>query len=199
MHISDRDFSYLHIVFSVCASPSVVFLYCSPFILTLCGSRRIRNRAVVDGYWLWGEVCANPQRIKRTKQWLNTVMQLTAAYKEKAFEMGFCQTLLFTRLNKPLTFSCYWAELSFFIYTNVLVFVCVCLSSGIAPNITAGPSDSTVIDGMSIILHCETSGAPRPAITWQKGVCYTYAPSHLGIMVFVIYYTWDRSLLWLNK
>ncbi|KAI2666017.1 Protein sidekick-2 [Labeo rohita] len=38
----------------------------------------------------------------------------------------------------------------------------------IAPNITAGPSDSAVIDGMSIILHCETSGAPRPAITWQK-------------------------------
>ncbi|KAJ8363132.1 hypothetical protein SKAU_G00119630 [Synaphobranchus kaupii] len=36
-------------------------------------------------------------------------------------------------------------------------------------NITAGPSDSTVIDGMSVILHCETSGAPRPAITWQKG------------------------------
>lgn len=41
--------------------------------------------------------------------------------------------------------------------------------TGIAPNITAGPSDSTVIDGMSVILHCETSGAPRPAITWQKG------------------------------
>lgn len=26
-----------------------------------------------------------------------------------------------------------------------------------------------MIDGMSVILHCETSGAPRPAITWQKG------------------------------
>ncbi|GAA6069167.1 protein sidekick-2 isoform X1, partial [Tachysurus ichikawai] len=39
----------------------------------------------------------------------------------------------------------------------------------IAPNITAGPSDSTVIDGMSVIFHCETAGAPRPAITWQKG------------------------------
>ncbi len=48
---------------------------------------------------------------------------------------------------------------------------CSCCASltGIAPNITAGPSDSTVIDGMSVILHCETSGAPRPAITWQKG------------------------------
>lgn len=41
--------------------------------------------------------------------------------------------------------------------------------SGIAPNITAGPTDGSVIDGTSVILHCETSGAPRPAITWQKG------------------------------
>lgn len=43
------------------------------------------------------------------------------------------------------------------------------LSAGIAPNITRGPLDSTVIDGMSVVLACETSGAPRPAITWQKG------------------------------
>lgn len=42
-------------------------------------------------------------------------------------------------------------------------------SAGIAPNITRGPLDSTVIDGMSVVLACETSGAPRPAITWQKG------------------------------
>lgn len=41
--------------------------------------------------------------------------------------------------------------------------------AGIAPNITRGPLDSTVIDGMSVVLACETSGAPRPAITWQKG------------------------------
>ncbi|XP_064439713.1 protein sidekick-2 isoform X1 [Mirounga angustirostris] len=41
--------------------------------------------------------------------------------------------------------------------------------TSIAPNITRGPSDSTVIDGMSVVLACETSGAPRPAITWQKG------------------------------
>ncbi|XP_069511212.1 protein sidekick-2 isoform X2 [Ambystoma mexicanum] len=41
--------------------------------------------------------------------------------------------------------------------------------TSIAPNITRGPLDSTVIDGMSVVLHCETSGAPRPAITWQKG------------------------------
>uniref|UniRef100_A0A8D2J624 Sidekick cell adhesion molecule 2 n=1 Tax=Varanus komodoensis TaxID=61221 RepID=A0A8D2J624_VARKO len=41
--------------------------------------------------------------------------------------------------------------------------------TSIAPNITKGPLDSTVIDGMAVVLSCETSGAPRPAITWQKG------------------------------
>nr|XP_033817053.1 protein sidekick-2 isoform X2 [Geotrypetes seraphini] len=41
--------------------------------------------------------------------------------------------------------------------------------TSIAPNITKGPSDSTAIDGMAVVLSCETSGAPRPAITWQKG------------------------------
>ncbi|XP_055994092.1 protein sidekick-2 [Sorex fumeus] len=41
--------------------------------------------------------------------------------------------------------------------------------TSIAPNITRGPLDSTVIDGVSVVLACETSGAPRPAITWQKG------------------------------
>ncbi|KAM9296045.1 protein sidekick-2 [Gastrophryne carolinensis] len=41
--------------------------------------------------------------------------------------------------------------------------------TSIAPNITKGPLDSTVIDGASLVLQCETLGAPRPAITWQKG------------------------------
>ncbi|XP_044155181.1 protein sidekick-2 isoform X1 [Bufo gargarizans] len=41
--------------------------------------------------------------------------------------------------------------------------------TSIAPNITKGPLDSTVIDGTALVLPCETSGAPRPAITWQKG------------------------------
>ncbi|XP_025892646.1 protein sidekick-2 [Nothoprocta perdicaria] len=41
--------------------------------------------------------------------------------------------------------------------------------TSIAPNITKGPQDSTVIDGMSVVLNCETAGAPRPAIAWQKG------------------------------
>lgn len=35
-----------------------------------------------------------------------------------------------------------------------------------------------MIDGMSVILHCETSGAPRPAITWQKGHHPPPRPTH---------------------
>uniref|UniRef100_A0A671RAK0 Protein sidekick-2-like n=1 Tax=Sinocyclocheilus anshuiensis TaxID=1608454 RepID=A0A671RAK0_9TELE len=60
-------------------------------------------------------------------------------------------------------FQCFARNLAGEIQTNTYLAV-----TSIAPNITAGPSDSAVIDGMSIILHCETSGAPRPAITWQK-------------------------------
>uniref|UniRef100_A0A8C7L7Y8 Sidekick cell adhesion molecule 2 n=1 Tax=Oncorhynchus kisutch TaxID=8019 RepID=A0A8C7L7Y8_ONCKI len=61
-------------------------------------------------------------------------------------------------------FQCFARNLAGEVQTNTYLAV-----TSIAPNITAGPSDSTVIDGMSVILHCETSGAPRPAITWQKG------------------------------
>ncbi|XP_042249381.1 protein sidekick-2 isoform X4 [Thunnus thynnus] len=61
-------------------------------------------------------------------------------------------------------FQCFARNLAGEIQTNTYLAV-----TSIAPNITAGPADSAVIDGMSVILHCETSGAPRPAITWQKG------------------------------
>uniref|UniRef100_A0A671KSZ1 Sidekick cell adhesion molecule 2b n=1 Tax=Sinocyclocheilus anshuiensis TaxID=1608454 RepID=A0A671KSZ1_9TELE len=61
-------------------------------------------------------------------------------------------------------FQCFARSQAGEVQTNTYLAV-----TSIAPNITAGPSDSTVIDGMSVILHCETSGAPRPAITWQKG------------------------------
>ncbi|KAL7860443.1 hypothetical protein AOLI_G00167920 [Acnodon oligacanthus] len=61
-------------------------------------------------------------------------------------------------------FQCFARNLAGEIQTNTYLAV-----TSIAPNITAGPTDSAVIDGMSVILHCETSGAPRPAITWQKG------------------------------
>uniref|UniRef100_A0A8C5N9E1 Sidekick cell adhesion molecule 2b n=1 Tax=Gouania willdenowi TaxID=441366 RepID=A0A8C5N9E1_GOUWI len=61
-------------------------------------------------------------------------------------------------------FQCFARNFAGEVQTNTYLAV-----TSIAPNITAGPSDSTVIDGMSVILHCETSGAPRPAITWQKG------------------------------
>uniref|UniRef100_H3CYJ4 Sidekick cell adhesion molecule 2 n=1 Tax=Tetraodon nigroviridis TaxID=99883 RepID=H3CYJ4_TETNG len=62
-------------------------------------------------------------------------------------------------------FQCFARNLAGEIQTNTYLAV-----TSIAPNITAGPADSAVIDGTSVILHCETSGAPRPAITWQKGV-----------------------------
>ncbi|XP_058510217.1 protein sidekick-2 isoform X1 [Solea solea] len=61
-------------------------------------------------------------------------------------------------------FQCFARNLAGEIQTNTYLAV-----TSIAPNITTGPSDSAVIDSMSVILHCETSGAPRPAITWQKG------------------------------
>ncbi|KAJ7989955.1 hypothetical protein DPEC_G00309840 [Dallia pectoralis] len=61
-------------------------------------------------------------------------------------------------------FQCFARNLAGEIQTNTYLAV-----TSIAPNITVGPIDSAVIDGMSVILHCETSGAPRPAITWQKG------------------------------
>ncbi|XP_029944460.1 protein sidekick-2 isoform X1 [Salarias fasciatus] len=61
-------------------------------------------------------------------------------------------------------FQCFARNLAGEIQTNTYLAV-----TSIAPNITAGPADSAVIDSMSVILHCETSGAPRPAITWQKG------------------------------
>ncbi|MGH0121573.1 UNVERIFIED_CONTAM: hypothetical protein FKN15_040700 [Acipenser sinensis] len=61
-------------------------------------------------------------------------------------------------------FQCFASNQAGELQTNTYLAV-----TSISPNITAGPADSTVIDGMSVILHCETSGAPRPAITWQKG------------------------------
>ncbi|XP_046708916.1 protein sidekick-2-like isoform X2 [Silurus meridionalis] len=61
-------------------------------------------------------------------------------------------------------FQCFAHNAAGEVQTNTYLAV-----TSIAPNITEGPLDSTVIDGMSVILHCETAGAPRPAITWQKG------------------------------
>ncbi|XP_026997071.1 protein sidekick-2 isoform X1 [Tachysurus fulvidraco] len=66
--------------------------------------------------------------------------------------------------NDTGMFQCFGRNLAGEIQTNTYLAV-----TSIAPNITAGPTDRSVIDGTSVILHCETSGAPRPAITWQKG------------------------------
>ncbi|KAL0608158.1 Protein sidekick-1, partial [Plecturocebus cupreus] len=38
----------------------------------------------------------------------------------------------------------------------------------IAPVFTQWPADTTVTDGMTAILRCEVSGAPKPAITWKR-------------------------------
>lgn len=77
-----------------------------------------------------------------------------------------------------------WFCLRVCVCVRLFLRACVCgwplPLTGIAPNITAGPSDSAVIDGMSVILHCETSGAPRPAITWQKGAWANIATFWVG-------------------
>lgn len=41
--------------------------------------------------------------------------------------------------------------------------------SGVAPTFTSPPSDQTVTDGNTALFTCQTSGAPKPAITWRKG------------------------------
>ncbi|XP_070951518.1 protein sidekick-1 isoform X3 [Macaca nemestrina] len=40
--------------------------------------------------------------------------------------------------------------------------------TNIAPVFTQRPADTTVTDGMTAILRCEVSGAPKPAITWKR-------------------------------
>ncbi|PNI35199.1 SDK1 isoform 4 [Pan troglodytes] len=40
--------------------------------------------------------------------------------------------------------------------------------TNIAPVFTQRPVDTTVTDGMTAILRCEVSGAPKPAITWKR-------------------------------
>lgn len=39
----------------------------------------------------------------------------------------------------------------------------------VAPAFTQLPVDTTVTDGMTAVLRCEVSGAPRPAIVWSRG------------------------------
>ncbi|KAK2492530.1 hypothetical protein MC885_003332 [Smutsia gigantea] len=41
--------------------------------------------------------------------------------------------------------------------------------TNVAPAFTQLPVDTTVTDGMTAILRCEVSGAPKPAITWKRG------------------------------
>uniref|UniRef100_F6PJU3 Sidekick cell adhesion molecule 1 n=1 Tax=Equus caballus TaxID=9796 RepID=F6PJU3_HORSE len=41
--------------------------------------------------------------------------------------------------------------------------------TNVAPAFTQLPVDTTVTDGMTAILKCEVSGAPKPAIMWKRG------------------------------
>uniref|UniRef100_A0A8C3XAQ0 Sidekick cell adhesion molecule 1 n=1 Tax=Catagonus wagneri TaxID=51154 RepID=A0A8C3XAQ0_9CETA len=41
--------------------------------------------------------------------------------------------------------------------------------TNVAPAFTQPPGDTTVTDGMTAVLRCQVSGAPRPAITWRRG------------------------------
>ncbi|OBS57850.1 hypothetical protein A6R68_11028 [Neotoma lepida] len=41
--------------------------------------------------------------------------------------------------------------------------------TNIAPAFTQRPVDTRVTDGMTAVLRCEVSGAPKPAITWKRG------------------------------
>ncbi|XP_074056656.1 protein sidekick-1 isoform X4 [Macrotis lagotis] len=41
--------------------------------------------------------------------------------------------------------------------------------TNIAPIFTQYPVDTTITDGMTAVLTCEVSGAPKPAITWRRG------------------------------
>ncbi|XP_027730561.1 protein sidekick-1 isoform X1 [Vombatus ursinus] len=41
--------------------------------------------------------------------------------------------------------------------------------TNIAPTFIQHPVDTTVTDGMTAVLTCEVSGAPKPAITWRRG------------------------------
>ncbi|XP_049577112.1 protein sidekick-1 isoform X1 [Syngnathus scovelli] len=44
------------------------------------------------------------------------------------------------------------------------------LVSNAPPTFTARPSDKTVTEGNTALFICQTSGAPKPGITWRKGL-----------------------------
>uniref|UniRef100_A0A452IWN8 Uncharacterized protein n=1 Tax=Gopherus agassizii TaxID=38772 RepID=A0A452IWN8_9SAUR len=41
--------------------------------------------------------------------------------------------------------------------------------TNITPTFTRPPMDTTVTEGMTAVLSCEVTGAPKPAITWKRG------------------------------
>lgn len=68
-----------------------------------------------------------------------------------------------------------------FWWSRCSVFFCLMFSlrvAGVAPRFTFPPSDHTVTEGNTAAFTCQTSGAPKPAITWRKGsvpcICITH-------------------------
>ncbi|XP_042293990.1 protein sidekick-1 isoform X4 [Sceloporus undulatus] len=41
--------------------------------------------------------------------------------------------------------------------------------TNVAPTFTQPPADTTVTEGMTAVLRCDVSGAPKPAIAWRRG------------------------------
>lgn len=59
-----------------------------------------------------------------------------------------------------------------FWWSRCSAFFCLMFSlcvAGVAPRFTFPPSDHTVTEGNTAVFTCQTSGAPKPAITWRKG------------------------------
>lgn len=54
----------------------------------------------------------------------------------------------------------------------------------IKPAFIQPPEDTTVTEGMTAVLTCEVSGAPKPAISWKKGSQLLYCHGTAVILVF---------------
>lgn len=80
---------------------------------------------------------------------------------------------------RPSTFAlphrwvmCKWAEFCFSCSQKPFLVLCHSFDHcvlGVAPAFASPPSDQTVTDGNRALFTCQTSGAPKPAITWRKG------------------------------
>uniref|UniRef100_A0A3Q2YF35 Sidekick cell adhesion molecule 1 n=1 Tax=Hippocampus comes TaxID=109280 RepID=A0A3Q2YF35_HIPCM len=58
------------------------------------------------------------------------------------------------------------------------------LVSNVPPNFAVRPSDKTVTEGNTALFICQTSGAPKPAVTWRKGNMYVLASGSVQVPRF---------------